>query len=89
MLIPFPCPRIRAQERTIISAFWAEVEDGRGGTSMVSYKLTTAYPVFLCPFCTKRFSSVNHCSSGFSKGWSSKSVLWNKIKISEQEWLKS
>ena len=35
--------------------------------------------------------SVNHLSSGFSKGRSSKSVLLERVRliISEQEWVKS
>ena len=72
-LILFPSPNSKALVRAKSSAFWAEVSEGRDPLSLVSSRLTAAYPAFLSFFSTKLLPSVYYFSSGSDKGVSDRS----------------
>ena len=83
----FPFSSSKAQIRSMSSANWAEVLDGKGLASMVLKLETTAYLALLFPSMTKLLPSVYQISRGLVRGSSDNPsqgfVQWSKVSRQE------
>lgn len=86
-----PLSSCSAQIKAISLGFCAEVWGGKDFASVISCRLTIAYPIFLVPSCMKLLPSVNHSASGLGRELSFKSGFpeYMCCSVSAQEWVRS